>query len=88
MPIATAGVIAGKVTNSSGGAISGVSVRIVGGVVSTTITKTTDVYGKFSSSWIPVGTYTLTFSKTGLTTQSKSASVTAGATTTVNAVMR
>jgi hypothetical protein len=88
MPIATAGVIAGKVTNSSGGAVSGVSVRIVGGVVSTTITKTTDVYGKFSSSWIPVGTYTLTFSKTGLTTQSKSASVTAGATTTVNAVMR
>jgi hypothetical protein len=88
MPIATAGIIAGKVTNSTGGAISGVSVRIVGGVVSTTVTKTTDTSGNFNSTWIPVGTYTVTFSKTGLTSQSKSATVTAGATTTVSAVMK
>jgi hypothetical protein len=88
MPIATSGVLSGKVTNTAGGAISGVTVHVVGGVVATNITKTTDVNGNFSAGWIPVGTYTVTFSKTGLTSQTKSASITAGVTTTVNAVMQ
>jgi hypothetical protein len=88
MPIATAGKIAGHITNTAGTALSGVSVKIVGGVVATNITKTTDSSGNFNSSWIPVGSYTVTLSKTGVTSQTKSASVTAGATTTVNAVMQ
>jgi hypothetical protein len=88
MPIATSGKIGGHVTSSSGAALAGVSVQIVGGVVPTNITKTTDSSGNYSSSWIPVGSYKVTFSKTGLTSQTKSASVSAGATATVNAVMQ
>ena len=88
MPIATSGVLSGKVTNTSGGAMSGVTVHVVGGVVATDITKTTDANGNFNAGWIPVGTYTVTFAKTGLTSQTKSATVTAGVTTSVNVVMQ
>lgn len=86
--IATAGRIAGRVTNTSGGAISGVTVKLTGGKISTTVTLTTNSTGDYASPWIAVGSYTVTFSKTGLTTQAKSATVNTGATTTVNAMMQ
>jgi Domain of unknown function (DUF1929)/Carboxypeptidase regulatory-like domain len=85
-PIATAGIIAGKVTNSSGVAIAGASVTITGGSVATTKTVTTNSTGNYSTSWVPVGTnYSVTASKTGFTSETISpVTVNSGATTTVN----
>jgi hypothetical protein len=58
-------------------------VTIKGGVIATTVTGTTATTGLFTTNWIPVGTYTVTISKTGHTTQSKTATVSAGVTTTI-----
>jgi iron complex outermembrane receptor protein len=66
---------------------SGVTVKISGGSVPTTVTLTTSSTGTYATGWIPVGSYTITASKTGLTTQSKGATVNSGATTTVNFTM-
>jgi len=86
--IATAGKLAGKVVTSTGAALSGVTVKLIGGKVSTTVTLTTNSTGNYSSPWIAVGSYTITISKTGHTTQSKTATVSTGATTTVNFTMQ
>jgi large repetitive protein len=62
-------------------------VKISGGVISTTVYLTTDSSGQYLSNWIPVGSYTVTVSKTGYSTQSKSTTVSAGVTSTVNFTM-
>jgi hypothetical protein len=67
--------------------ISGATVKITGGKVATTVNTTTNSTGNYSTTWIPVGTYTITVSKSGFTTQSKSATANTGATTTVNFTM-
>lgn len=81
--IATAGKITAKVVSPSGAVISGATVVIKGGVVATTVTGTTGTTGLFTTNWIAIGTYTVTVSKTGHTTQSKTATVSSGATTTI-----
>jgi hypothetical protein len=81
--IATAGKITTKVTSTTGAVVSGVTVTIKGGVVATTVTGTTGTTGVFTTNWIPVGSYTITVSKTGHTTRSKTATVTSGATVSV-----
>jgi hypothetical protein len=81
--IATAGKITAKVVSPSGAVVSGATVTIKGGVIATTVTGTTATTGLFTTNWIPVGTYTVTISKTGHTTQSKTATVSAGVTTTI-----
>jgi hypothetical protein len=53
-------------------------------VIATTVSGTTNSSGIFATNWIPIGTYTVTISESGHTTQSKSASVSPGVTTTVN----
>jgi hypothetical protein len=83
IPLATAGKITAKVVTSTGAVVSGATITIKGGVISTTVTGTTNTSGLFTTTWIPVGTYTITAAKTGHTTQSKSATVSAGVTTTV-----
>lgn len=83
IPIATAGKISAKVLNSSSVGVSGATVTIKGGVVPTTVSGVTGSTGIFTSNWIPVGTYTVTVAETGHTTQSKSASVSSGVTTSV-----
>lgn len=88
LPIATAGILAGKVTNSGGAAIAGATVKITGGKIATTKTLTTNSTGNYSSSWIPIGSYSITVTATGVTGQTKSATVTTGATTTVNFTMQ
>jgi len=85
--LATAGKLAGVVKTASGTAISGATVKITGGKIATTVTKTTSSTGSYDSGWIPLGSYTITVSKTGFTTQSKTATVNTGATTTVNFTM-
>jgi galactose oxidase len=86
--LATAGKIAGVVQNSSGAAISGATVKITGGKVATTVNTTTNSTGNYGTSWIAVGSYTITVSKSGFTTQSKTATVNTGATITVNFTMQ
>ena len=83
LAIATAGKITTKVVSPSGAVVSGVTVTIKGGVVATTVSGTTATTGLLTTNWIPVGTYTVTISKTGHTTQTKSATVTSGVTTTI-----
>lgn len=82
--LATAGKIGGTVTTSSGAGLSGVSIKITGGVIATTVYLTTNSYGQYLSNWIPVGSYTVTVSKSGYTSQGKSTTVSAGVTSTVN----
>jgi hypothetical protein len=84
LAIATAGKIAVKVTSSTGAAVSGATITVKGGVVATTVIGTTGSTGIFTTNWIPVGSYTITASETGHTTQTKTASVTSGVTTNVS----
>ncbi len=78
--IATAGKLTFKVTTSAGALVSGVTLTIKGGSVATTVTGTTSTAGTFTTNWIPVGSYTITASKTGHTSQTKTATVTSGVT--------
>jgi hypothetical protein len=48
------------------------------------VTGTTSSSGTFTTNWIPTGSYTITISETGHTTQSKSATVNSGATTSLS----
>ena len=82
--LATAGMIKVTARNSAGAADTGATITIQGGVISTSVTGTTNASGVYGSNWIPVGSYTVTISESGHTTQSKSATVSAGATTSVN----
>ena len=84
IPLSTAGIISVKAVNGSGVADAGATVTINGGQVSTTITGSTNASGVFSSNWIPIGSYRVTISETGHTTQSQNATVTSGKTTAVN----
>jgi Domain of unknown function (DUF1929)/Carboxypeptidase regulatory-like domain len=80
IPIATGGKISVKVVTSSGAAVSGATVTIKGGSIATTVSGLTSSTGFFTTNWIPVGAYTVTVAKSGFTTQSKTTSVTSGAT--------
>ncbi|MGC2696262.1 MAG: carboxypeptidase regulatory-like domain-containing protein [Candidatus Angelobacter sp.] len=82
-PLATAGKITAKVIAANGTVVSGATVTIKGGVIVTTVTGGTSAAGLFTTNWIPVGSYTVTVSKTGHTTRNKTTTVSAGATTTV-----
>jgi hypothetical protein len=81
IPIATAGKISVKVVTSSGAAVSGATVTIKGGAIATSVSGLSSSTGFFTTNWIPVGTYTVTVAKSGFTTQSKTTTVSSGATT-------
>jgi Carboxypeptidase regulatory-like domain/Calcineurin-like phosphoesterase len=73
------GTISGKVTNvSTSGAVSGATVSVSGH------STTSDSSGNYTLSSLTPGTYTVSLSKSGWLPQSKTASVTAGATTSLN----
>ena len=80
IPLATAGKISVKVVTPSGAAVSGATVTIKGGVIATTVSGLSGSTGVFTTNWIPVGTYTVTVAKSGFTTQSKTTTVSSGAT--------
>jgi phosphatidylinositol-3-phosphatase len=80
----TGGKLTGTVTGPTGAAIAGATVNIVGGSVSTTLNTTTNSSGVYNSNWIPIGNYTVTVSASGRVTQSMSATVNTGATTTLD----
>lgn len=79
----TGGILSGTVA-SSGAAVGGATVSISGGKVASTKTVTTNSSGAYYTSWVPVGTYTVTVTATGYATQTLSATVNTGATTTLN----
>jgi hypothetical protein len=81
IPIATAGKISVKVVTSGGAVVSGATVTIKGGAIATTVSGSSSSTGLFTTNWIPVGTYTVTVSKSGFTTQSKTTTVSSGVTT-------
>ncbi len=83
LQLATAGKITVKVVSPSGAVVSGTSVSIKGGIIPNTVTGATSTAGTFTTAFIPVGSYTVTVSKTGHTTQSKTVTVTSGVTSTV-----
>ena len=78
--LATSGRIAGTVKRADGSAASGVKVVFVGGVITNTTSLTTSSTGTFSSTWIPVGNYTVTAGDTAASSTAP-ATVTAGVTT-------
>lgn len=78
--LATAGKITVKVVSPSGAVVSGATVTIKGGIIATTVNASTSTTGLFTTNWIPVGTYTVSIAKTGHTTQTKTTTVSSGAT--------
>jgi hypothetical protein len=82
--LSAAGKLNIKVTATNGTVVGGASLTIQGGGIATTVTGTTNTSGVFTSPWIAIGSYTVTVSKTGHTTQSKGATVAVGVSTTVN----
>jgi PKD repeat protein len=81
--LSTSGVLQGKVTSSSGSGIGGAKITFTGGVFNTTNSVTTDANGNYNAGWIPVGSYVISATASGVT-KSSSASISAGVTTTVN----
>jgi acid phosphatase len=78
-PSSTPGGITGHVTNSAtGAAIAGATVGFSGG------STTTDSNGAYSFSSITPGTYSVTASQTGFTSQTNSVAVSSGATSTLD----
>jgi len=86
--LATSGKLTGTVKNAAGALISSATVKIVGGLISTSVTLTTNSSGVYVSGWLPVGNYTITVSKTGYTTKSMPATVATGTTSTFNFTMQ
>ena len=84
IPMATSGRVSGTVRTASGAVVSGATVKISGGVIANTTTVTTNSSGGYSSAWIAVGSYSVTVSKTGLTTRTGTARVTAGGNVALN----
>jgi hypothetical protein len=84
LALATSGRVSGTVKTASGAAVSGATVKITGGVIANTTSVTTNSSGAYGSAWIPVGGYTVTVSKSGLTTRTGLATVTAGGNVVLN----
>lgn len=76
--LSTAGILNVTVVNSSGTPVSGAQVSLSGGQIATSLTGTTNASGVYSSSWIPIGTYTVTSGSV-----SETATVTSGKTTSI-----
>jgi hypothetical protein len=78
------GTITGLVKNAAGAGVGGVSVNVTGGMVNFNKTVKTDATGHYTTGLVSIGTYTVTASLTGHTTQKKTTSVANITTTTLN----
>ena len=79
--ISTAGRIQGHVLSSSGAPLAGATVTFAGGKLRQSKTATSDSTGAYSSSWIAVGSYTVSASSPGFAGTTASATVNTGLTT-------
>jgi hypothetical protein len=86
--ISTAGRISGHVLNSLGAPVAGATLTFTGGKLRLSKTATADGAGAFTSSWISIGTYTVTTAAPGFAGVSASATVDTGLTTTLNVTMK
>jgi phosphatidylinositol-3-phosphatase len=86
--LAASGEIKGTITDSTGAAVSGATVNFNGGVIATNKTVTSSSTGTYNSGWIPVGTYTVTVSKSGFTSQQVTVTITAGQVLTQNFALK
>jgi hypothetical protein len=85
----TLGGITGQVVDTSGGALAGATVNLVGDQTQLTRTVTADATGVYSFVNLPIGNYTLTFTHDGFQTQNVPAiAVQAARTATVNATLK
>jgi hypothetical protein len=81
--LSTAGVLKGKVSTSTGSAIAGARVTFTGGVFNTTNAVVTDASGNYNAGYIPIGSYAVSVTASGVT-KTSSILVSSGATMTVN----
>jgi predicted MPP superfamily phosphohydrolase len=86
--VSTAGQISGHVLNSGGAPVAGATLTFTGGKLRLSKTVTADGTGAFSSSWISVGSYTVTVAAPGFAGVSTSATVNTGLTTALNVTMK
>ncbi len=82
--VASKGVIKGRVTDSKGGTLPGVTVRLDGAV---SLNKATDIDGNYSFANLPAGNYTLTFSFVGYKTIIKTTALAEDQQTVIDAVL-
>jgi hypothetical protein len=86
--VSTAGQISGHVLNNGGAPVAGATLTFTGGKLRLSKTVTADGTGAFSSSWISVGSYTVTVAAPGFAGVSTSATVSTGLTTALNVTMK
>jgi hypothetical protein len=86
--ISTAGQIAGHVLNSLGTPVGGATITLTGGKLRLSKTVTADGAGAFSSSWISVGSYTVTVSAPGFAGMSATATVNTGLVTRLDITLK
>jgi len=86
--VSTAGQISGHVLNSGGAPVSGATLTLTGGKLRLSKTVTADGAGAFSSSWISIGSYTITVSAPGFASVSTTATVNTGLTTALNVTLQ
>jgi len=81
--LSTSGVLEGKVITASGKGIAGAKITFTGGVFNTARSVFTDAYGNYNAGWIPVGSYVISATVSGVT-KTSSTSIHAGVVTAVN----
>jgi hypothetical protein len=82
--LSTAGKLTGTVHLADGVTpVAGATITARGGKLYTEVSTTSSSTGSFTFSWIPVGAYTVTFSKTGLTDKQANTNISTGQTTTL-----
>jgi predicted MPP superfamily phosphohydrolase len=86
--VSTAGRIIGQVLNSGGAPVVGATLTFTGGKLRLSKTVIADGAGIFSSSWISVGSYTVTVAAPGFASVSTTATVNSGLATTLNVTMK
>lgn len=82
--VSTAGRIGGHVLSTGGAPVIGATITLTGGKLRLSKTVISDGTGSYNSSWIALGTYTVTVSAPGFTPASGTATVNTGLTTTLN----
>jgi hypothetical protein len=86
--VSTAGRITGQVLNSGGAPVAGATLTFTGGKLRLSKTVAADSAGAFSSSWISVGSYTVTVAAPGFASVSTTATVNTGLTTALNITLK
>lgn len=86
--ISTAGQISGHILNSAGAPVAGATLTFTGGKLRLSKTITADGAGAFNSSWISVGSYTVTVAAPGFASVSTTANVNSGLATALNVTLK